>query len=69
MAGQENYLEKDALLDIQKKLAKVSKMKRGNINDKPREWSGKCFGLDLQKTFLKASKKSVWWDEEDLMKN
>lgn len=63
MTGQKNVLEKDVLLDIQKKLDEDLKIKKENTNNKLRQWPGKCFLLDPQKTVVKALNKSTQWDK------
>ena len=69
MTGQENDLEKDTLLDIQKKLAEVLKIKREIQMINQENDLENVFLLDLQKRLVKTLKKSVQWDKEELKRN
>lgn len=56
--GQQNNLEEDVLLDIQKKLAKVLKIKRKIQMINEENELENIFLLDLQKRLVKTLKKS-----------
>lgn len=69
MTGKENALEKDAFLNIWKKLAEVLKINK-EIKMMSQEIDlGNIFLLDLQKKLVKPWKKSMWWDKEKLKRN
>lgn len=56
MTGQDNDLEKDALLDIRNKLAKVLKIKRKMINQENEP-------ENVFTSYKNGLKKSVQWDK------
>lgn len=65
---QDNALEKDVLMDLQKKLAEFLKSK-GKCKWQIERMTWKMFLLAFQKRLVKNLNKSMWWDKEEWKRN